>query len=447
MVIEIRAIGGYGEVGKNMTAIRVDDDVIIFDMGLHLPNYIAYTQGEEEKIHIRAEDLIERQAVPDPHLLGDWKKMVKAIVISHGHLDHLGAVQYIAGQYRCPVYGTPYTMAVLKALVKDSGARLSNPMKTVPLNGTIKVGQLTLEFINVAHSIPHAAHIAVHSKYGVLLYAVDFKFDNTPVVGQKPNYAAFERIGKKGVLCAIVDSLNSDQEKKTPSETVVKEMLRDVMIGTRSEGHAVVITTFASHIARLKTIIEFGRQLNRKVVFLGRSLIKYVDAAEEIKLVDFSKDIAMRGGWSKQSQKILQKIQRDGPQKYLLVVTGHQGEPRSMLSKLATGKMAFRFKEGDHVIFSSNVIPSAQNQIDRQRLEGELRAQGVRIFKDIHVSGHPCREDLYMFFQMVKPRHVIPAHSEHERMDKFVEFAESLGYVKDKTIHELFTGNRYIVKP
>lgn len=447
MVIEIRAIGGYGEVGKNMTAVRVDDDVIIIDMGLHLPNYIAYTQGEEEKIAIRSEDLIEQQAVPDPHLLGDWKKMVKAIVISHGHLDHVGAVQYIAKEYRCPVYGTPYTMAILKALIKDSGIRMPNPIRTVQLNGTISVGQVKIEFINVTHSIPHAGFIAIHTKYGVILYALDFKFDNSPVVGQKPNYAALERIGKKGVLCAMVDSLYSGEEKKTPSESVVKEMLRDVMIGTRSEGHAVVITTFASHIARLKTIIDFGRQLNRKVVFLGRSLSKYVEAAEEVKLVDFKRDVAMRGGWSKQSQKILQKIQRDGPSKYLMVVTGHQGEPRSMLSKLATDKMPFRFKEGDHVIFSSNIIPSPQNILDRQRLEETLRAQGVRIFKDIHVSGHPCREDLYMFFQMVKPKHVIPAHSEHGKMDKFVEFAESLGYVKDKTVHELFTGNRFVVKP
>lgn len=445
--IEILAVGGYGEVGKNMTAVRVDDDVIVLDMGLHLPNYITYTEGEEEKEHFRADDLIKVQAIPDIALLEQWRNKVRAICISHGHLDHVGAVPYLAGKFRAPVLGSPYTMAILKAIMRDNKQQLPNELRTVPLNGTTRVSKnISIEFINMTHSIPHACFIALHTKYGVILYAVDFKFDNNPVVGNRPNYDALKRIGKKGVLCAIVDSLYAQEEKKTPSESVVKEMLRDVIMGTTSRGNAVIVTTFASHIARLKTIIEFGRQLNRKVVFLGRSLAKYVDAAESIKMVDFSRQISMRGSYSKQTRDILKRVQRDGTDKYLLVVTGHQGEPKSTLSKMATGILPFRFKQGDHVVFSSSVIPHPTNIKDRLKLEDDLRGKGVRIFKDIHVSGHPCREDLYEFFTLVKPKRVIPAHSEHEKMEKFIEFAERLGYKRGKNVHELFTGQRITIR-
>lgn len=445
--IEILAVGGYGEVGKNMTAVRVDDDVIIIDMGIHLPNYITYTEGEEDKDHFRSEDLIKVQAIPDVALMEEWRGKVRAICISHAHLDHVGAVPYLAGKYRAPVLGSPYTIAVLKAILRDNKQQLPNELRSVQLNSTHRVSKnITLEFINVTHSIPHASFIAIHTKYGIILYAVDFKFDNNPVVGNKPNYDALKRIGQKGVICAIVDSLYSHEEKKTPSESVVKEMLRDVIMGTTSKGNAVIVTTFASHIARLKTIIEFGRQLNRKVVFLGRSLAKYVDAAESIKLVDFSKQISMRGNYSKQTQSILRKIQRDGPDKYLMVVTGHQGEPKSTLSKMSTGVLPFKFKPGDHVVFSSSIIPHPANIKDRMKLEDDLRSKGVRIFKDIHVSGHPCREDLYEFFTLVKPKRVIPAHSEHERMEKFIEFAERLGYKRGKNVHELFTGQRITLR-
>jgi len=448
MNIELIAVGGFGEVGKNMTALRVDDDVILLDMGLHMPNYIKFTQGEDERAHYRMQDLIAAQAIPDIALMKEWKSKVRAIVISHAHLDHVGAAPYLANEFNAPIMGTPYTMSVFKALLRDTGTKIRNKIITIPLNGRHNINKdLSLEFINVTHSIPHQCFVAIHTKYGIVLYALDFKFDNNPVVGDKPNYAALKRIGDKGVVLAMVDSLYAHEEKKTPSESVVKEMLRDVMMGTYSKGNAVIVTTFASHIARLKTITEFGRQLGRKVVFLGRSLDKYVTAAEEIKLIDFRKSVFQRGKYSSQSKSILKKIEKEGADKYLLVVTGHQGEPRSMLRKLAGGQLPFKFKAGDQVIFSSNVIPHPQNVLDRQNLEAELRAQGVRIFRDIHVSGHPCREDLYEFFRLVRPQHVIPAHAEHDRVDKFVEFANGLGFVRGRTVHELFTGQRFGLPP
>ncbi len=443
-MIEIRTIGGYGEVGKNMTAVRVDDDVILFDMGLHMPNYIAFTQGEEERKRVTAKDMMAAQAVPDISLLKDWRSKVRAIVLSHAHLDHIGAVPYLANEFGCPVLGTPYTISVLKAIMEDGGQRVRNKLVDVPVNGTYVINKkLKVEFINVTHSVPHAGFQALHTPYGVVLYALDFKMDNNPVVGAKPNYAALKRIGEKGVIVAMVDSLYSHEDKKTPSESVVKEMLRDVMMGVYNKGNAVIVTTFASHLARLKTIIDFGRQLGRKVVFCGRSLDKYVMAGEDIGIIDFHNSVALRGKYASQTRKILRKIQQDGPDKYLLIVTGHQGEPKSTLSKMATGILPFKFKPGDIVVFSSNIIPHPQNVMDRQRLEDELRAKGVRIFKDIHVSGHPCREDLYEFIRLCKPQNLIPAHSEHGRMDKFVEFASRMGYVQGKTVHELFTGQEW----
>jgi len=444
MTIELRAIGGYGEVGRNMTAVKVDDDVVLLDMGLHMPNFIKYTQGEEDKSNFKAHALMSASAVPDLKILGDWRDKVRAVIISHAHLDHVGAVPYLAGELHCPIVGSPYTMAVLKAILADNNTKLRNNIISVPLNGTYTINKnLKIELINVTHSIPHQCMLAVHTSYGVVLYATDFKFDNNPVVGERPNYAAMKRISNK-VVVAMIDALYAHDERKTPSESVVKEMLRDVMMGTYSKGNAVIITTFASHIARLKTITDFGKQLGRKVVFCGRSLDRYVSAAESIGLASF-RDVAMRGRYGHETKGILKKIQKEGSEKFLLVVTGHQGEPGSVLTKMASGKLPFKFSHGDHVIFSSLVIPQPQNVQDRQKLESELKARGVRVFKDIHVSGHPCREDLYELLRLVKPKQVIPVHAEHDRMDAFIDFAESQGYVATKTAHELFTGQAFSV--
>ena len=237
-----------------------------------------------------------------------------------------------------------------------------------------------------------------------------------------------------------MNCLYAHEHKKCPSESVAKQMLKDVLLGVNSKGKAIIVTTFSSHLARLKSIIEMGQRLNRKIVFLGRSLDKYVRAAERIDLVQFSKDIEIFRHRDKVA-KILSKIQRER-EKYLIVCTGHQGEKQAVLSKIVDNVIPFNIGKGDHVIFSCKTIPAELNIANREILESKLKMNKVRIFKDIHVSGHLAREDMHDFIKMVKPKIVIPCQGDNVMFKSFEELALDLGYKANKDVFSLKDGNK-----
>jgi len=442
-MIEICAVGGYNEIGKNMTAVKVDNEVVIIDMGLHLDNYIKYTEEEEEDIiEISAEELTKAGAIPNDKVIKDWKDKVKAIIPTHAHLDHVGALTFLSNKYKAPILCTPFTAEVIKAISKDEKIKLKNDIKVLNANSIYYISdKVKVEFINMTHSTPQTVMVAVHTPDGILLYANDFKFDNHPTLGKKPNYKKLEELGKKGVKVLICDCTRATQPIKTPSELVAKEMLRDVMLGVDSRNKAVIVTTFASHLARLKSIIEFGKKMNRKIVFLGRSLAKYAQAGENIGIVNFSKEVEIVK-FGKQIKRKVKMIEKDGVKKYLLVVTGHQGEPKSTLSKMVNGTIPFKFSLEDHVIFSCTVIPSEINIQNRAEVEKRLREYGVRIFRDIHASGHASREDLRDLINLVNPEHIIPAHGEKEMKDALVDLAIEKGYKRGKTVHIVHDGDK-----
>lgn len=432
MPIEIYTVGGYNEVGKNCTLIKVDDEAIILDLGLHLPNYIKYTEEEGEDVRkFSAKELRNAGAVPDDSFIKDFRNIVKAIIPTHGHLDHIGAIPYLSNRYHCPIYGTPFTCAVLRRILRDERISINNEIRVINVNSTHKISKnFTVQFISATHSIPHVVMAAVHTPYGTILYTNDFKFDKTPTLGQKPNYDALEKLGEKGVLAVIVDCLYAHKDVKTPSESVAREMLKEVMLGVSSKNKSVIITTFSSHIARLKSIVEFGRLMNRKILFLGRSLEKYSKAAEDVGLINFSKNVDIVGG-GKRVTKALKRILGRKKDKYLLVCTGHQGEPKAVLSRMANKSFPFEFDKEDHVIFSCKTIPTEINKEYREKLENNLKSYGVRIFKDIHVSGHAAREDLRDLINMVKPKHIIPSHGEQEMSAALADLAYEMGYKKE----------------
>ncbi|MFC1774859.1 MBL fold metallo-hydrolase, partial [Nanoarchaeota archaeon] len=308
MPIEITAVGGYGEVGKNMTAIKVDDEVVILDMGIHLPNYIRHTEQEEGDVtRHSAKKLIDVHAIPDPSLIDDWKKKVVAILPGHAHLDHIGAIPYLAGRYNCPIYCTPFTSEVLKRILSDEKINIPNKINSISLNGKVKLSpNISAEFIGITHSTPHTALIVLHTKYGAVLYCTDYKLDNSPILGRKPNY---EKLRKLNAKVAILDSLYASKHGKTPSEFIARELLREVMLGSDFKGKGMFVTTFSSHIARVKSIIEFGKKLNRKIVFLGRSLAKYSLSAASAGIMTYDEiEIAKYGS---QAQKALKKVEKN----------------------------------------------------------------------------------------------------------------------------------------
>jgi ribonuclease J len=331
----------------------------------------------------------------------------------------------------------------LSAILADEKKTINNKLIAKPVNSKFKVSNnFSIEFINMTHSVPQTVMILVKTKYGDVLYANDFKFDNNPTLGEKPNYKALEKIGKsKRLKALIVDSLYANDPRKTPSESIAKEMLRDVLLGTNSKGKVVVVTTFSSHIARLKSIISLGKKLNRKIVLMGRSLIKYVHAAENIGLVNFSKDCELVS-YGSQINNFFKK--ESHPEKYLFVVTGHQGEPQAVLGKLVN-KHWLKFHAGDHVIFSSAIIPVEQNFINREKLEKELSKRKVRIFRDVHVSGHAGREDLRDLVELVKPEFILPAHGNKKNSLAMKELSLELGYKKSR-IKVMKNGMSLIIK-
>ncbi len=428
MPIEVTCIGGFSKTEGNSVAVKIGDEVIILDMGLSMEDYIKYTEDREDIAPKTYKELLRVNAVPNYDYISEWKNKVKAIIPSHGHLDHVGAIPFAATLFPgAPVISTPYTIEILKSIIWDENIQIPNKFISINSNSSFRISaNITAEFVHITHSIPHTAIVVLHTPYGKVMYANDFKLDDHPVLGKKPNYQRLQQLGKEGVKLLIVNCLYAHEHKKCPSESVAKQMLKDVTLGVRSEGRAMIVTTFSSHIARLKSIIEVGKSLNRKVVFLGRSLDKYVQAAERIELVNFSKEVKLIRQREKVAQT-LQRIQGEGRGKYLIVCTGHQGEPRAILSRIARKELPFKFAPGDIVVFSCQVIPVQINIQNRERLEKALHQHNVRIFRDVHVSGHGHLEDHRDLLEMLRPENIIPIHAEPAKAKMLGELAKRLG--------------------
>lgn len=440
-MIEICTVGGYNQVGKNCTAVKVDDEAYILDMGIYLENYVKLTEDDDDDMKVQSVDLIKAGVVPDITKIDDWIDDVKLILPTHAHLDHIGAIPFLANKFDAPILCTPFTAEVIKASIEDKSMPIKNEIKSLQSNSTFEATQdTTIEFIHVTHSTPHTVMIALHTKKGVVLYANDFKFDLSPTLGKRPNFKRLRELGKKGVHAVIVDSTYAADPRKMPSESFAKQKLQDVLYHTNTDGKAIIVTTFSSHIARLHSIVECAQKLKRKVLFLGRSLSKYSSAAEKCGIVNFS-NRAEIARYSSQIKRKLKSIQNDR-HKYLLVVTGHQGEPKATLSRMARGEFDFKIKNDDLVIFSSRVIPTPTNQENSDALERLLKQHRARIFRGVHESGHAAREDLRDFIEMVQPKHIIPAHGGGDMKNALAELAEEMGYVRGESVHVLEEGER-----
>jgi len=453
--MEICTVGGYEEVGKNMTAVKVDEDVFIFDMGLHIPGIVElqeedlvnYTPTPKGKGTIRGgthqhteSRLREFGAVPDDRVLDKlgWREKVRAIFISHAHLDHIGSVPYLASRYpNVPIFSAPFTMKFLEAISEDEGIKLNNKKNVVQPNSTHtikgKSGTYKVDFIHTTHSTIDCLFLALHTKEGIFFYALDLKFDNHPTMGEPPNYKKMKELGRKKVKALVLDALYSYTEKKPGSETIARHLVEDAISKVRHSKNAIFITTFSSHIERLNSIVEFGKQTGREIVFLGRSLNKYVNVAIAVKKCPFKNNIRLVK-YRKQINSFLSKIEKNRD-KYLVVCTGHQAEENSMLDRITRGDTPFKFKEGDHLIFASSIIPVPINIAARSKMDSKLRRVGVRIQEDVHVHGHGSREDMRDLIRMLKPEHVIPSHGTLQQETPLIEVASEFGYKFGETSH------------
>lgn len=433
-------------MGKNMTALEYGEDVLLFDAGLFLPAIVAVE--EREKIPT-AKGMRSIGALPDDLYLDKFglRNKVRAILISHAHLDHVGGVPYLSDRYNADIVGSPFTMEVLKTLMRDNNQGIRNKIVPVKLNATYvvrgKSGNYKVEFINMTHSTIQSTCIAVHTPEGIVIYANDFKLDNSPIFGDKPNYQRLKELSRIGVRALIVDCLYAPDDRKTPSEKIAKGLLEDVFFSTENRNSGMVITTFSSHIARLKTITEFGQRLGREVVFLGRSLSKYVQAAKNIGKADFARNVRILT-YRRQLEKGLEKVSKNKP-KYLVVCTGHQGEPGSILDRISRGQLHLKLNSNDQVIFSSKTIPTPVSEANKEQLTKRLKKFQVRIFDNVHVSGHGGREDLRDLINLTRPEHVIPSHGDLKKTTAGATLAVEMGYKLNRTVHLMENGGMLII--
>jgi ribonuclease J len=437
MPLSVIPIGGYSKVEGNSVAIKVDNEIVILDMGLSMENYVKYQEGETKKNdgwqkRLLYDELLKADAVPDYYSIKKDLKNVKAVIPSHAHLDHVGAVPFGMKFFKnIPVIATPYTIAFIKQDLRNQRydktfANKGIDLIEVGLNTSYQVADnITVEFINVTHSVPDSAILAIHTPYGIVMYAVDYKFDEHPQIGETPNYKRLRELGKRGVKCLILESLYADYDIETPSEQDVKDDLYNVLSGLDIEGKTIFSSTFSSHVVRLKTLIEAGQSLGRKVCLIGSSLELHTSISKKLSKLQLLREIEIVKRRDDVSKLLSEVSENRGD--YFLICTGHQGEVGSVLSKIADGFYGFSPQEKDIIIFSSSVIPTETNQESFKILEDKLVDLNLKIIKDVHVSGHAGLKDHEKMLNMIMPEIIIPAHAGHDKAKYIKELSDKIG--------------------
>ena len=398
-------LGGLGEIGKNMTVIQFDDEILIIDAGLMFP--------EEELLGI---DVV----IPDISYLVENRRMIRGIVLTHGHEDHIGALPYILKELNVPVFGTALTIGLLDAKLKETG--IKNAKLYIEQQGKqFRVGRFRVELIPTCHSIPDASAIAVHTPYGVIFHTGDFKIDQTPVDGKLINFQRIAELGHKGVLLMMSDSTNAERAGYSISEKVVGKSFDDIF---RAVDGRIIIATFASNVHRVQQVIDAAHNYRRKVAVAGRSLINTVTVAQELGYLKVPKNLLID----------LEEVNKYPQDKVVIITTGSQGEPMSGLSRMAMNDhRKVQIMEGDTIILSANPIPGNEKLINR--VIDMLFKQGANVIQGsearVHVSGHAYREDLKLMLNLVKPKYFMPVHGEYSKLLKHAMLAEEVGMPRE----------------
>jgi len=403
MSITVIPLGGAQEIGRNCFAIDIDGKIIILDMGFHLERFIELTESDFPHKKHSLRKFISSGALPDIRLLRKRKKDVIGIVCSHAHLDHVAAIPFLAKRFSCDVHATPFTAHLIRSLASER--RASVHVVEHEQKSTFMLGDVLVEFIPVAHSTPQTVAIVLHTSEGAVLYANDFKIDTQTPFETPTDVARLAQL-KGDVKVLLLDSLYAPRKERSSSERAVWDEL-DTLVPFLRERRAIFASTFSSHIYRLAQLCAVATVLSRKVVFVGRSLARYIDAAKNASVLDLSsKGEVLK--FSGEIHRFFEKLRF--PEQYFFIVTGHQGEPKAVLTRLADG--LFSFSADDVVLFSCQVIPVPISVQNRARLESKLKSKEVSLLTDVHVSGHAFAKDHEQLLSLVEPAFVLPVHGE-----------------------------------
>jgi ribonuclease J len=403
-------LGGLGEFGMNMLALRYGDDIIVIDAGMMFP--------ESELLGI---DLV----IPDISYLKQNRQHVRAIILTHGHEDHIGALPYILRDLAVPIYGTRFTLALVKKRLAEAGLLESTTLREVIPGRQIELGQYEVEFIPVTHSTVDCVALAVRTPLGVIIHTGDFKIDHTPVEGAGFDIHTFARYGNEGVLALFSDSTNVERPGYTPSERAVVPRIEEL---ARSAPRRVILSCFASSIHRIQQVIDIAFRVGRKVAFVGRSMVDNVEIAHELGYLRIPDGMVVRS----------QDIRAFEPRKLIVLASGSQAEPMSSLSRIAVDNHRFvSVDENDTVILSSRIIPGNEKAIFRM-LDHMFRRRALVYYDNsagvIHVSGHASQEEQKLLLQLVKPKYFIPVHGEYRHLFRHAALAHQLGVVSGEII-------------
>ncbi len=407
--VDLTFLGGLGEIGLNMMTLETDEALVVVDAGLMFP-----------EDHMLGIDIV----IPDFSYLRERRDKLAAVVLTHGHEDHIGAVPFLLKEMPLPVYGTPLTLALLREKLREHGLLNDADLREINPPGPVAVGPFEFEFIRVCHSIVDGVGFVVSTPQGRLVHSGDFKIDQTPVAGAAMDLNRFAHYGEAGVLALMSDSTNAERPGYTLSEREIGITLEGFI---REAQGRVIIAVFASHIHRMQQIVRIAEKFGRKVLFNGKSMVLNSRLAKELGYLTIPAGLEINVG----------DLERLPPQETIMVTTGSQGEPLSALARIALeAHKQIHIKKGDLVILSSKFIPGNERAIttvinNLYRLGAEVVYQEVA---DIHVSGHASQEELKLLLNLTRPRYFIPIHGEMRHLVKHSHLARAVGLTEDQIL-------------
>lgn len=409
-VLEIIPLGGIGEFGMNCMAVRYGDEMLILDAGMGFPEESAY-----------GVDI----SIPNFDFLDEYRDAITAIVLTHGHEDHLGALPYLLKKFNVPVYCSHFTAGLAESKLEEHDLLDDVLLHRVEPRDVVDIGVFTVEFIRVSHSLVDCFSLGIKTPVGTIIHTGDYKVDETPVIGEPIDLRSFRRYGQDGVLALLSDSTNATVPGRTPSERAVIPAFEEIF--EESKGR-IIVAAFASSIHRLQIVLDVAQQFDRHVCVLGRSMQKNVDVADRLGYLDIPDGLLVS----------LNEAKTMSDEEIVFLVTGSQGESRAALSQMAMQSYkGLTIEEGDTVVLSARIIPGNERLISR--MIGFIYKRGANIIEEkrrlIHVSGHASQEDIRIMTEAVRPKFVVPIHGEYRMLFRHKEFVKNhLGYSEDNII-------------
>lgn len=413
--LQIIPLGGASEIGKNMLAIRHGSDLVVVDAGVTFPS------AEHPGIEL---------IVPDMTYLAENAGDLRAILLTHGHEDHVGALPFLLRRVRAPVYGTKLTLGLVRAKLAEYGLDDVAELHEYKPGDRVRLGSITVEPIRVTHSIPDTVSLAFHTPTGLIVHTGDFKIDHTPVDGRTFDVARYAELGRDGVLLLITDTVNAEKQGWAPSERVVGMVLEEQF--RRAEGR-VLVTTFSSNIHRIQQFLDATERCGRKALIAGRSMQRNVRVARELGYLSCSDSIFIG----------MDEMDEYADSDLAILASGSQGEPMSALTQMSRDRHRIRIREGDTVILSSTAIPGNEEQV--WHTVNRLIRRGARVVYDlitpVHASGHAMQEELKLVYGLLRPLYVVPFHGEPRMMQAYTDMLQAMG-VPRNTVVWLENGDR-----